>query len=85
MPVLGPNPKHGAKLRKKYGDQFFQEIGVYGGLVSGIKKGGFGGDPEKRGKDGMTPSERARYWGKINGAKNKGKKRGKNVGQSTGR
>lgn len=74
MARKAPRPDHARKLKQKYGDDFFRELAYYGGSVTGVKKG-FGAKSNKLDKNGMTPAERASYWGKINGAKNKGKKR----------
>lgn len=76
MPSPLHRPNHAKKIKRSQGEEFFSEIGAIGGSASGIAKG-FSAKSQKRGKDGMTSSERARYWGKINGAKNKGKKHAK--------
>lgn len=53
--------------RKKYGEDFYREIGRKGGRNG--HNGGFGS--KKVGKDGMTGAERARKCGAIGGYKSK--------------
>ena len=51
-------------IKERYGDDFYQRIGQAGGQSS--KKGGFAS--KKKGKDGLTGSERASKVGAIGGS-----------------